>query len=138
MTRIVLDASVAVPWFVPEDDATTRAASEILDSVVDGRLVPLVPELFWFELLATLIRRTPAPGSAGQALAWLTELGFERIPLDPELAARAEEIARTYHVTGYDAAYAALAESTHAQWWTFDRKAHQRILDLRVSHLVGA
>jgi predicted nucleic acid-binding protein len=134
--RIVLDASVAVAWFVPESEETTRASAAVLDGIVDGSLRPIVPELFWYEVLAVLIRRTSETSGASAAVTRLTALGFERIPLEPDLALRAKQIARAHRLTGYDAVYAALAELTGAQWWTFDRAAHERVVDLGISRLV--
>ena len=138
MTRVVLDASVAVAWFVPEDEDITRAAAEILDRIVEGELSAVVPELFWFELLAVLVRRLPGEGTSSHAVRQLTDLGFERVALDPDLAEEAERLARERRLTGYDAVYAALALTTGATWWTLDRSAHDRISDLSISRLITA
>lgn len=138
MKRVVLDASVAVAWFVPEDEAVTRVAADILDRIVDGELRAIVPELFWFELLAVLVRRLDGEASASHAVRQLSDLGFERVALDPELAAHAERLARARRLTGYDAVYAALAQTTGASWWTLDRSAHERIADLSISRLITA
>lgn len=83
MNCAVIDASVGVAWFVPEDEATLRAASSILDDIVEGRVHPLVPELFCYELLAVIVRRTASPGAAAAAHERLGTLGISRLVTDP-------------------------------------------------------
>ena len=39
-------------------------------------------------------------------------------------------------LTGYDATYAALAKEVNGIWLTFDKKAHNRIKDEGISHLL--
>jgi predicted nucleic acid-binding protein len=137
VTRAVLDASVAAKWFLPEPEPGAAAAAAALEQVVAGALRPVVPELFFYEILAVITRAVAEPSAAARAVALLSGFGFDRVPLDPALAARAEEIARRHRISGYDAAYAALAESIGCAWWTFDREAHARLAPLGVSRLLG-
>lgn len=133
MTRVVIDASLAVPWFVPETGPRADAARGVLDDVSARRVRPVVPELFFYEVLSVLARRLPEPGSAADAVERLMALGLDRVALDMDAARRAETIARDYGLTGYDASYAALAESLGVEWWTFDDEARERIAPLGVA-----
>ena len=134
---VVLDASVAVKWFVAEDAASQEAALGLLDDTVAGRVTPAVPELFYFEVLSVLLRRGRGAAEAARALELLTALGLRRFPLDAELAAKAARLAEDHRLTGYDAAYAALAGSLGGRWATFDGAAHRRVAGLGVSYVPG-
>ena len=51
----ILDASVAIKWFVPEEEGR-REALAILDEVRDAPARFAVPDLFFNEMLAVLTR----------------------------------------------------------------------------------
>lgn len=129
--RYVLDASVAVRWFV--HDAPHPAAERILVAVVShpGRFA--VPELFGYELLSVLHRHHPrATRVMREGVDPVLRSGVLRYPLTPAIVNRAERyIARG--MTGYDATYVALAEELDGLWLTFDSRAHAKISDLRRS-----
>ncbi len=132
---VVLDASVAIKWFVAEDEPTQAAAVALLDDVVAGRITAAVPELFFYEVLAVLLRRGRTADEAGRAVHLVTALGLRRFPLDEELAAESARLAEEHRLTGYDAAYAALAESLGGRWATFDEEAHRRVASLGLSYV---
>jgi predicted nucleic acid-binding protein len=134
---VVLDASVAVKWFVREDPAADRAAEQQLARIVDGEDEAAVPELFFFEVLAVLVRRLPSAPDVALAMDALARLGLRRFALDKEIAEHAAGLSISHGLTGYDAAYVALASSLGATWVTFDAEAHHRIEALGVSALLG-
>lgn len=135
MSRVVLDASVAVKWFIAEDEATTAVADRVLDEIVNGHLRPVVPELFFYEVMAVLVRRGGDFAIAASSIERLFHLGFERLALDLETALLAEELARKHGLTAYDATYAATASLLGVQWWTFDEAALRRISRLGIARL---
>ena len=66
----------------------------------------------------------------------ILEAGILRYPMTESLAKRVNRFVKK-GLTGYDACYAALAQELKGLWLTFDRKAHEKIVDMGVSHLVS-
>src|SRR5581483_11481441 len=102
VTRVVVDASVAVKWFVPEP--LSAAARKLL--AIEYEL--LAPELLWAELGNVLWkkhrRRELEPRTASRVLR-----DFWRVPIEFHRTARwtgaALELAMRHGVTVYDALY---------------------------------
>lgn len=112
MTRaFVADASVAIAWVHPAQ-ATAQTAA-MLDALSEGAAVE-VPALWPVEVanaLTVLVRRRKLNEDDRQtALGWLRGLP---VRVDHEMAAlafsRLSELASTYRLTVYDAAYLELA-----------------------------
>ncbi|MGB0679179.1 MAG: type II toxin-antitoxin system VapC family toxin [Polyangiales bacterium] len=122
---MVLDASVAVKWFLPEED--TPQAMRIARALLRGRLRAVVPELFFFEVYAVVIRKHREPerwSTAGSA--WLHALPLRRVPFSPSLGASMHALVQQ-GLTGYDATYAALATQSGLAWLTYDTKASAQL-----------
>jgi predicted nucleic acid-binding protein len=136
VTLQILDASVAIKWFLAEEVGREEAL-EILDQVRDAPARFAVPELFFNEMLAVLVRLVGDDASAVRRyLDALQDLGLERIGNGRALLARAADLACRYGLTGYDAVYAASAQLTEGRWLTADLRAHRRIQRLRISKAV--
>lgn len=136
MTPQVLDASVAIKWFV-EDETGRAEAIELLDRIRDDPSAYVVPELFFNEMLAVLARLVGSDGAALRGhLEALQDLGMERVGNGRELLARAATIASRYGLSGYDSIYAACADLTAGCWLTADLRAHRRIQRLKISRAV--
>lgn len=117
----VIDASVALKWFLIEDGS--EAAADLLPAILGGQCIGLVPELFYHEVFAVMVRKHPDPAAwAGRGFAWLESLPLVRRPMDSVLTRIAERFCRM-GLTGYDATYAALAEESGAPWLSFDQRA---------------
>ena len=130
----VIDASVAVRWFLTEE--ADPAADSVLREVIDKPETFAVPELFSFEVLAVLCRTHPRGMSVFRdGLLPLLSAGILRHPMTDVLALQAEPFL-SQGLTAYDACYAALARELQGSWLTYDRKAHRRIRRLGVSHLL--
>ncbi len=105
----VVDASVAVKWFLPEPD--TPQAIAVRDAHVDGRLTLVAPLLLVYEV-ANAMRYHPQVGA--EALAehledlFALSLGFD-VPSEESLG-EAVRVAYGRGATVYDAAYLSLAE----------------------------
>ena len=107
----VVDASVAVKWFVEE--ARSDAARNVLAS---GQPV-IAPDLIVPESCNTAwkkIRRGDISPEQGQALISSLPLSLDRIVPTAPLCARALELAQRFDHPAYDCFYLALAESEGA------------------------
>ena len=112
MPTFVADASVAVGWVHPAQ-ATTQTAA-MLDALADGATLE-VPALWPLEVanaLLVLVRRRKLNDDERQTgLGWLRGLP---VRIDPEAASlafsRLSELATTYRLSIYDAAYLELAQ----------------------------
>lgn len=120
--RAVVDASTIAKWVLADEDERAGALA-LLDDWQRGRRLSLeAPVLAWFELTALLRRaerrRRATAEQVNRALAYLIELGItvhDRDPV-PTLAT-----ARVLGISGYDAAYVALAADLGLDLWTADR-----------------
>jgi predicted nucleic acid-binding protein len=108
----VADASVAIGWVHPAQATASTAA--MLASIAEGATVE-APALWPVEVanaLTVLVRRRKLTRDERQtALGWLRGL---RVRVDHEMAtlafSRLSELAMTYQLSVYDAAYLELAE----------------------------
>jgi predicted nucleic acid-binding protein len=126
VSLIVLDASVAVKWFLPEKVETLATeALALLDRCGKNEIQIVVPDLFWVEFVSVLwkaIRRGNFPkASADAALASLKRFDFPTVP-SLKLLDGAFEIATAYGRTVYDSVYVALAVQTNSQLITADER----------------
>jgi len=133
--RWVLDASVAVRWYLPSE--TDPRAQEILARLLENPLVFAVPELFAFEVFAVLCRVHAEPvRTYREGVVPLLQGGMYRQPMTERLALVAGEYLSA-GLSGYDACYASLARDLGATWLTFDGKAHRLISEHGVSHCLA-
>jgi predicted nucleic acid-binding protein len=132
---IVIDASIALKWFV--DEPGSEAARAILDQIAADPSGYAVPDLFMNELLAVLAR---LPGvtteRVQEALSLVESLGLARVGNGHELIARAAELAVAWAVSGDDATYLALADLTGGEWVTADARAARRVRTRRLVRLI--
>lgn len=107
----VADASVAIGWVHPAQ--ATRETAAMLDAIADGATLE-VPALWSLEVanaLIVLVRRRKLTADEREAgLGWFRGL---RVRVDHEMSAlafgRLSELAVTYQLPVYDAAYLELA-----------------------------
>lgn len=135
MKLIVLDASVAIKWFV-EDEAGRAAALRILADIEASAKNYVVPELFFCEMVAVLCRLSKDSDKVTHYLNLLENLGFHRIGHGSELLTAAIELSCTQGLSGYDAIYAATAKLISGVWLTADERAHKKMGDKAVSVLL--
>lgn len=127
MSLIVVDASVAVKWFLTEHDSVT--ATMVLNGVDDL----LSPELLVVETAAAIVRRFRTGGideTYAQSLLADAHAAFKlrSITLVPDvsLLPRAEEIAISLRHALQDCLYIACAESAGAALVTCDATLARR------------
>ncbi len=117
---IVIDASIAAAWFLPEEQH--KAADAIMAGL---QTTPgAVPTLFWFEtrnlFLMAERRSRMKRGEAALSMAQLRKLKLEEQGTgnDPLIFALAER----HGISGYDASYLALAVQLALPLATMDKR----------------
>ncbi|MDY0003189.1 MAG: type II toxin-antitoxin system VapC family toxin [Polyangia bacterium] len=125
----VVDATVAVRWFVPQEGH--EAAKEWLHRLKVDPLLLVAPDLLRFEVFGVLARLQPRKDQAwaDRCFGRLDALGIRTLPTTMPLYSRAFELARTLSISGWDAVYLAHAEQLGAAWLTADRKVLRRLGD---------
>jgi predicted nucleic acid-binding protein len=128
----VLDASVAVRWFLKNESHPN--ADAVLQRLIDCPESFAVPELFCFEVYAVLCRLHPSGHNVfTKGMIPILNSGILRHPMTENLAHLAVPFIKK-GLTGYDACYASLAKEMKGVWLTFDKKAHNCLAKQRVSH----
>ncbi len=135
MTRVVVDASVAVKWCLPtQREAFVAQAEELLDSYRRHEIRFLVPDLFWVELANALwkaARRTEiSVDEAMSAMSLVRDLGIATVP-SYDLLPQALLLAVSHGRTVYDSLYVALAMQSKSEMITAD----ERLANALAAHL---
>jgi len=126
MTRLILDASMALAWiFERQNKEEAARAEKVLTMIVD--IETIVPTLWHIELInALLIGERRKVVTKAQIIDYLNRL--EKLPIltdENALANRREvvtDLAREHALTAYDAIYLDLALRSNALLATFDTK----------------
>ena len=125
MKKVVVDASVAVKWFVPE--IHSAAAARVLDPEIALYAPDLIgPEfgnILWKKVRRDEIERT----EADEIMNAFAKLPFE-IRSSSLLLSAAFELAVTLNRTVYDSLYLALAVAEECVLVTADAKFHATIV----------
>jgi predicted nucleic acid-binding protein len=126
VSLVVVDASVAAKWFLPEDpEALVSEALALLDKYDREEVQFVVPDLFYVETASAIWKAVRAGrvsrAFGDQALDLLTQREFPTVP-SLKLLDNAFEIATAYGRTVYDSLYVALAMQTNAQLITADER----------------
>ena len=125
MTRtVVVDASVSVAWFVP--DEFSQRSADLLEQVFDAKLRLLVPELWHYEMLNTL-RSASRRGRMTERDIRDAVVRLAAIPLVAVTAASLGHaailsMASATDLGAYDATYVVLADHARAVLVTADRE----------------
>jgi predicted nucleic acid-binding protein len=126
VSLVVVDASVAVKWYLPENgEALADQALALLDKYDKQEVQFVVPDLFYVEIASAIrkaVRVGRVPRAFGdQALLLLTQREFPTVP-SRKLLDSAFQIATTFDRTVYDSLYVALAVRTESQLITADER----------------
>lgn len=122
----VLDASVALAWFIRQTVEQRRYAEAVLNLIHEADTVCVVPSVWHYETGAVLLREhrdsTARFGKVKlrKALDTLGGLSLETHHQAIETAA-VVGLGNTYHLQGYDALYFDLAKVSGIPIATFDR-----------------
>jgi predicted nucleic acid-binding protein len=125
----VVDASVGIKLFVPEDGS--EQADRLFNRLAsDPPASFFVPDLFYIEctnILWKYVQRFGYPAeNARQDIIDLQSLALHGVPT-AELAAEALELALELNITAYDASYAALARRLDLPLVTADNSLAQKL-----------
>lgn len=117
MSEIVVDTSVVVKWYIPEQHH--EHARALRDEYLDGTVDLAAPALMPFEAINALKYSGHYDGDRlEEAATSLPEYGINLIPFNK--IGPVAEIATTLEITIYDAAYIALAQKLDTKAYTAD------------------
>lgn len=129
MTLCVVDASVVLKWFVPEDQSHDAAA------LLAGDTEFIAPDLLLAET-ANAVWKKARRGEIPAALAQRLVDDIVKLPIDAvpgrALASDAHALARRADITVYDAMYVALAVRARTRLVTADRKLHAAVAEFQL------
>ena len=121
---VVVDASVALAWYLPDAAANLRYSASVRQAQADNRIISLVPDFWAAEIAYRLLkaaRSKPSPLTAA-----LSEAGafIDRFPqyvqITPRSVSQIIGLATRYHVQGWDALYFYAAVRNRAMLATID------------------
>lgn len=126
MNLVVVDASVAVKWFLPENrEPLAEQSLALLNKYDQNEIRFVVPDLFYVEIASAIwkaVRVGRVPRAFGdQALQLLTQREFATIP-SLKLVDQAFQIATDHGRSMYDSLYVALAVQISSQLITADER----------------
>ena len=126
MTVLVIDASVAVKWFLPEPYSIN--AIRLLDAghelIAPDLIIPECGNVLWKKWL----RQELEPDVIPSLLADLCRMNLRIVPMFP-LIDEASRIAVTWRRSFYDSIYLALAVACNGRMVTADEKLYNALKD---------
>ncbi|HMB53072.1 MAG TPA: type II toxin-antitoxin system VapC family toxin [Thermoanaerobaculia bacterium] len=120
MTTLVLDTSVAVAWYLPED--FRRSARSWQQKLLDGGVRLVVPSFHYWEfanVLRTYVRRGELEAELAQE-TWDVHLAAPLEVAEPERS-QVLAVALEYEATAYDSVYIALSLMLDCRLLTAER-----------------
>lgn len=124
-TLVVVDASIAVKWFLGENEDGVAEAEKLLDEHGAGKLRLVAPTLLYHELFNVLVRRRAEVEDLSEALEAFFDADVALIGPDRYQATLAAE-AVAGGTSTFDAAYLALAQVLHCRLATADERLAKR------------
>lgn len=117
----VIDASVAIKWFVAEPDSPE--AHGLLDAHGAGLITLVAPDLLIYEVANVLLHNpTFSAPDVQQSLERLYELELELIAPTVDVVMATAKLAAAHRLTFYDALYVQVAHHLDLSLYTADRK----------------
>jgi len=128
--NIVIDASVAAKWFIPEEDS--EKALEIMRRYSDGRIDLYAPDLIIYEV-ANVLRYRPdvTVETLIGSIESLIKLQINLIPPSTEIMSEAAAKARALDLSIYDACYTVTADALATNLVTADMKLYEKCRDTK-------
>lgn len=125
MDQIVVDTSVAVKWFLDEEDSDK--ALNLLNKIKDRSVLAVFPSIIFLELEnAVYFSGSPTVEKLQTAIFDLFNLKQEIIPPDIFLLNKMASLMVQFGLASYDALFLALAENRQIPLITADKKHHQQ------------
>ncbi len=139
MKNIVIDASVALKWYLSDEDNGDRAL-DVLEAHASDRLSLHAPALLEFEVANGLAiakkRARVGNDDTLKAMEGFTELGISLYPLSP-LFSKVLDYSDRYNISAYDAAYVALADDLKTHVVTADKRLFNSTRKLKFIKWIG-
>ena len=133
----ILDTSVLVKWF-RQGEVFGEPALNLRTAFLDGLIIIALPVLAAFELANVLrYNKDLTTHQVQEAIRSLFDMDMAWIEPAPPLMSRGIEIARSFDITVYDAAFVALAEGMGAVSITADERLAQRLERLPYVRFLG-
>lgn len=133
-TTWLVDASVALKWFMPRD---SEPDADLARSAI-GQLAMRTTSLAVYEIGNILTRKSGWDADQiALALKVLNDICGDPLDLEPDDRRAAADIALTHDITFYDASYAAIAERTGRRLLSADSDLVQPGLASPLQDLVG-
>lgn len=124
---LVVDASVSLKWVLDDEDGVVPSIA-LRDDAHRGQIQMVAPSLWLYEVtnaLAVAYLKSRVDLQQGSlALALLLDQGVRMADPDPMDCL---EIATSFEISGYDAAYLALAEALETELWSGDRRLIDKV-----------
>ena len=125
----VIDASVAIKWFVEEPDSPV--AHRLLEAHATGEEPLVAPDLLVYEVSNVLLHNpTFSVPEVQRSIERLYDLELELIAPSVELMTATLVLAAAKHLTFYDALYVQLARHLGLALYTADHKLIAKLRDL--------
>jgi len=105
---LIIDASVAVKWFLNEENSDI--AINLKNSFLKGELILIAPDLIILEILNALRYNRQKKDELIRANKDVLELNLNLIKINNELLMKTIENSIKYNITVYDALYVTLAQ----------------------------
>jgi len=118
---LVVDASVAVKWFLEDGESGVDTAAALLADHAAGRCALVAPALLAHEVLGVFARRLPQEAQA-EAIEALYDVGIRLIAPTRELSLASAELIAKRQLSAFDSGYAALASALDCPLATADRR----------------
>jgi predicted nucleic acid-binding protein len=139
MKRTVIDASVALKWYLA-DEEDGQSALRLLDDYVFDRMAFVAPALLEFEMASGLAiakrRGRMHRKDMLTAMDGFSGLGIELRTLTP-LFPKILDYCDRYNLSAYDASYVALAEDEKIPLVTADKKLLNSVRKLKFVRGLG-
>lgn len=103
----VMDSSIIAKWFLNETDSAK--ALKLRDDHIKGKILIVVPELAFIEVINALRYKNYDAGALSKANSALWDIQLRIEKLDLFLLEKAHSIALKYDLSIYDSLYIALA-----------------------------
>lgn len=132
---LVVDASIVVKWFVPEQDS--KQALKLRDAHAQGRINLYAPDLLVYEVANALRYRTDITAADIESdIDALFQFDMMLMTPSSKSASRAASKARLYGISLYDATYLELAEDIGAELVTADSELCKKAEKSRLALLL--
>jgi predicted nucleic acid-binding protein len=120
---VVIDTSIAYKWFSKDNEEYLEQSIKLLEKQLSNEENLIAPDLILYELANAWAMKTKL--TLEQAKIFMRDFSLtsvKTVPMTLELIHEAMSFSKKYHVSVYDASYAALAKERNCRYYTADTK----------------